>query len=80
MLAVHKPRLASVNHASGLISALDRVMAVIEFSPDGTIITANANFSAAMGYCSTRYAAATTACSPSPPMPLRTTTAISGRS
>ena len=50
MHAAHKPRLASGNHSSGLISALDRVMAVIEFNPDGTIITANANFSAAMGY------------------------------
>ncbi|HVY89165.1 MAG TPA: PAS domain-containing methyl-accepting chemotaxis protein [Hyphomonadaceae bacterium] len=34
----------------GMVKALDRVMAVIEFNPDGTIITANANFSSAMGY------------------------------
>ncbi len=35
---------------AGMINAIDRVMAVIEFKPDGTIITANANFSSAMGY------------------------------
>lgn len=26
-------------------------MAVIEFNPDGTIVSANANFSSATGYC-----------------------------
>lgn len=35
---------------AGMIAAINRVMAVIEFTPDGSIITANANFSAAMGY------------------------------
>jgi methyl-accepting chemotaxis protein len=34
----------------GMAAALDRVMAVIEFSTDGRILTANANFSAAMGF------------------------------
>lgn len=34
----------------GTVAALDRVMAVIEFTPDGTILTANANFEGAMGY------------------------------
>ena len=33
-----------------MLAALDRATAVIEFEPDGTIITANANFSSAMGY------------------------------
>lgn len=37
-------------HTTALIAALDRATAVIEFNADGTIITANANFSAAMGY------------------------------
>lgn len=32
------------------LAALDRVQAVIEFEPDGTIITANENFCDAMGY------------------------------
>ena len=47
--------------AAGIISAIDRVMAVIEFNPDGTIITANENFSAAMGYTPLR--------DPEPPPP-----------
>ncbi len=32
------------------LAALDRSQAMIEFAPDGTILTANANFLAAMGY------------------------------
>jgi methyl-accepting chemotaxis protein len=32
------------------LSALDKSQAVIEFAPDGTILNANANFLAAMGY------------------------------
>src|ERR1700759_3076578 len=32
------------------LSALDKSQGVIEFAPDGTILTANANFLAAMGY------------------------------
>lgn len=32
------------------LAALDRSQAIIEFQPDGTIITANANFLGAMGY------------------------------
>jgi methyl-accepting chemotaxis protein len=40
----------SARDAAGMITAIDRVMAVIEFHPDGTIITANGNFSSAMGY------------------------------
>lgn len=34
----------------GIIKALDRSQAVIEFEPDGTIITANDNFLGAVGY------------------------------
>ncbi|CAA2158419.1 Biofilm dispersion protein BdlA [Methylobacterium brachiatum] len=37
------------DHAAKL-DALDRSQAVIEFRPDGTILTANANFLTAMGY------------------------------
>lgn len=33
-----------------IITALHKAMAVIEFTPDGTVITANDNFLAAMGY------------------------------
>ncbi|MFT3723779.1 MAG: PAS domain-containing methyl-accepting chemotaxis protein [Hyphomonadaceae bacterium] len=61
MLAAFKPRPvaspvlpalppAPSRDVSGMINAIDRAMAVIEFNPDGTIITANANFSSAMGY------------------------------
>ncbi len=32
------------------LAALNRSLAIIEFKPDGTILTANANFLAAMGY------------------------------
>jgi len=34
----------------GKLSAIDKSQAVIEFNPDGTIITANANFLSAVGY------------------------------
>ena len=35
---------------AGKIAAIDRAQAVIEFMPDGTIITANSNFLSAVGY------------------------------
>ena len=35
---------------SGIVAAIDRSQAVIEFAPDGTIVTANENFLKAMGY------------------------------
>lgn len=35
---------------SMLLKALDRSLAIIEFQPDGTILTANANFCSAVGY------------------------------
>ena len=35
---------------SATLAALDRSQAIIEFAPDGTILTANANFLDAMGY------------------------------
>lgn len=43
-------RAADAMHTNSLVSALDRSMAVIEFEPDGTVITANDNFLRAMGY------------------------------
>lgn len=43
-------RAADALHSQSLITALDRSMAVIEFEPDGSIITANDNFLRAMGY------------------------------
>ena len=36
--------------AEGVLAALDRSLAMIEFDPTGKIITANGNFCAAMGY------------------------------
>ncbi|HLO75266.1 MAG TPA: PAS domain-containing methyl-accepting chemotaxis protein [Magnetospirillum sp.] len=38
------------NEAQDRLSALDKSQAVIEFTPDGTIIDANANFLKALGY------------------------------
>jgi len=42
-------RLKNLDSAN-LLSAVDKVQAVIEFTPDGKIITANANFLKATGY------------------------------
>ncbi|MBB4104191.1 methyl-accepting chemotaxis protein [Allorhizobium borbori] len=42
-------RLKNLDFANRL-SAVDKVQAMIEFSPDGTILTANANFLKATGY------------------------------
>ncbi|RBL66314.1 chemotaxis protein, partial [Pseudomonas sp. MWU13-2625] len=44
----HKLLAAQKNQAA--LNAIDRSMAVIEFQPDGTIISANANFLSTMGY------------------------------
>lgn len=41
---------AQRQNTGGMIAAVDRVMAVIEFNLDGTIIDANPNFCAVMGY------------------------------
>lgn len=38
------------DHDRALLSALDRSQAIIEFQPDGEIITANRNFLSVMGY------------------------------
>src|SRR5215475_12469593 len=43
-------RLSFRSDAAAKLAALDKSQAVIEFKMDGTIITANANFLAAMGY------------------------------
>ncbi len=45
-----KPSSAAAADPSAIVAAIDRVMATIEFSPDGTILTANKNFESAMGY------------------------------
>ena len=37
-------------HSQSIVSAIDRSMAVIEFTLDGTIVTANDNFLSLMGY------------------------------
>ncbi len=49
--------------ARAKLSALEQSQAIIEFEPDGTILTANANFLAAMGYTLPRYAGSITRCS-----------------
>ncbi len=38
------------HHDNQKLAALDRSLAIIEFSPDGTILSANQNFASAMGY------------------------------
>ena len=43
-------REENLKYYEGKIKALDRVQAVIEFRPDGTILNANDNFIAAVGY------------------------------
>ena len=43
-------RVQRENEARGKLHAIDRAMAVIEFEPDGRIITANNNFLALTGY------------------------------
>ncbi|WP_425062174.1 methyl-accepting chemotaxis protein [Pyruvatibacter mobilis] len=45
-----KAAAAVTDHAREKLEALDRAQAIIEFEMDGTIITANANFLAVMGY------------------------------
>ena len=42
--------LSSAANAKGIIAALSRSVAIIEFEPSGKIITANENFCRAMGY------------------------------
>ena len=41
---------AEASAARAVLDAVDRVQAIIEFTPDGTILTANDNFCLAMGY------------------------------
>lgn len=43
-------RHQELEHKEAVITALDRSMAVIEFTPDGKILTANSNFLTHMGY------------------------------
>ena len=43
-------RVEEARDSQSLIAALDRSMAVIEFTPDGTVLAANDNFLDAMGY------------------------------
>ena len=42
--------LSGASSATDTLSALDRSLAIIEFDPQGKILTANANFCAALGY------------------------------
>ena len=49
-VAVAEPPAENAVEMNGLVAALNRSQAVIEFELDGTIITANDNFLGAMGY------------------------------
>ena len=42
--------VTSLRRAEGMLAAIDKVQAVIEFTPDGTITDANENFLNALGY------------------------------
>ncbi|MCD5361501.1 PAS domain-containing methyl-accepting chemotaxis protein [Chromobacterium aquaticum] len=42
--------VAELHKQQGVLQAIDRSMAVIEFSPDGVVRSVNANFEQAMGY------------------------------
>jgi methyl-accepting chemotaxis protein len=42
--------VSELNNKSAILDAMNRSQAVIEFTPDGTILTANNNFMTAMGY------------------------------
>jgi methyl-accepting chemotaxis protein len=42
--------VSAMRRAEGMLAAIDKAQAVVEFSLDGTILTANENFLAAMGY------------------------------
>lgn len=42
--------LSKQSHAQDTLNAIDRSQAIIEFRPDGTILTANSNFLGALGY------------------------------
>ncbi|MDY6983069.1 MAG: PAS domain-containing protein, partial [Pseudomonadota bacterium] len=44
------PPAAAVHELKARLAALDKVQAVIEFTMDGTVITANENFLSALGY------------------------------
>ncbi|MFS2009646.1 PAS domain-containing protein [Azospirillum sp. CT11-132] len=50
MFGFIRPMNGKASDSQAILSALDRSQAVIEFSLDGTILTANANFLAVMGY------------------------------
>ena len=43
-------KMQQLKRQEAIINSLDRSMAVIEFTPDGTIVSANQNFFAAVGY------------------------------
>ena len=43
-------RAASTKHSEGLLAALDRSQAIIEFELDGTVLSANDNFLRTLGY------------------------------
>lgn len=45
-----EPAATDLRELDAVLKALDRVQAIIEFNPDGTILTANANFLACVGY------------------------------
>ena len=49
-------------HNQARLNAINRAMAVIEFSPDGTVLDANENFLNVLGYRLDEVRAATTAC------------------
>ena len=49
-MSIFDKKNSTKNDAKHQIEAINKSQAVIEFTPDGTILTANSNFLGAMGY------------------------------
>ncbi len=71
-------RKASLQNALAQSAAINKSQAVIEFNLDGTIITANQNFLAALGYSLEESRASITACSSTRPSATAANIASSG--
>ncbi len=50
MLGIHRSGNNDRRQANGMLEAINKVQAIIEFTTDGVILTANENFLKAMGY------------------------------
>ena len=67
-----------VRGLEGMVAAIERSQAVIEFELDGTIVRANQNFLSTVGYSAEEVVVVSTRCSSNRPRPALRPTAISG--